>query len=168
MRRADMRRHQVLALACVALCAVLLGGVVRAEEDDEAEESKGELGDVIGIDLGTTYSCVGVYQNGRVEIIPNDQVRARRRRLLARGDALGAGALAAVRVVMRVAAQGNRITPSYVAWANGDRMVGDAAKNQATVNPTTTVRRARPRGPVDTWHSRTRRRARAPPRRCSM
>jgi len=66
------------------------------------------IGTVIGIDLGTTYSCVGVFQNGRVEIIPNDQ--------------------------------GNRITPSYVAWdPAGERLVGDAAKNQATVNPEQTV-----------------------------
>jgi len=62
----------------------------------------------IGIDLGTTYSCVGVFKNGRVEIIANDQ--------------------------------GNRITPSYVAFLdNGDRLVGDAAKNQATINPEKTV-----------------------------
>lgn len=63
---------------------------------------------VIGIDLGTTYSCVGVFKGGHVEIVPNDQ--------------------------------GNRITPSYVSWdANGERLVGDAAKNQATVNPDKTV-----------------------------
>ncbi|CAM9612412.1 unnamed protein product [Heterosigma akashiwo] len=66
------------------------------------------MGTVIGIDLGTTYSCVGVFKNGRVEIIANDQ--------------------------------GNRITPSYVAWDNaGERLIGDAAKNQATVNPEQTV-----------------------------
>jgi len=73
-----------------------------------AEEAESEMGTVIGIDLGTTYSCVGVFKNGRVEIIANDQ--------------------------------GNRITPSYVAFMdNGDRLVGDAAKNQATINPENTV-----------------------------
>ena len=62
---------------------------------------------VIGIDLGTTYSCVGVMQKGKVDILVNDQ--------------------------------GNRITPSYVAFTDEERLVGDAAKNQAAANPRNTI-----------------------------
>lgn len=61
----------------------------------------------VGIDLGTTYSCVAHFANDRVEIIPNDQ--------------------------------GNRTTPSFVAFTDTERLIGDAAKNQAAMNPANTV-----------------------------
>lgn len=61
----------------------------------------------VGIDLGTTYSCVGIWKNDRVEIITNDQ--------------------------------GNRTTPSYVAFTEAERLVGEAAYNQAPMNPENTV-----------------------------
>ena len=61
----------------------------------------------IGIDLGTTYSCVGWWKDNRCEIIANDQ--------------------------------GNRTTPSYVSFTDSERLIGDSAKNQASLNPNNTI-----------------------------
>jgi heat shock protein 5 len=84
--------------------AIAIFGMVMAGEDKKKKEIEGP---VIGIDLGTTYSCVGIFKNGRVEIIPNEL--------------------------------GNRITPSTVAFTDDEKLVGESAKNQATMNPLRTV-----------------------------
>jgi len=75
--------------------------------EDPSKKASQPKSNAVGIDLGTTYSCVGVFKDNEVQIIANDQ--------------------------------GNRTTPSYVAWTDEERLMGDAAKNQVASNPTNTV-----------------------------
>jgi len=97
-------RSWAFGLGIISLFGLLFSlGFVQTVKADDVQD----YGTVIGIDLGTTYSCVGVMQKGKVEILVNDQ--------------------------------GNRITPSYVGFTDEERLVGDAAKNQAASNPENTV-----------------------------
>ena len=101
-----------LILLVLLICPLALLGLANVHGDNHeplvSESKRLEDGDVvIGIDLGTTSSCVGVMVDGKVEILTNEQ--------------------------------GNRITPSYVAFNDEGRLVGEAAKNQYAANPARTI-----------------------------
>ena len=107
-----MLRSTFALWCCIVLImgAATLDGAVAKKRRAKKKKAKGPgkpKGPIIGIDLGTTYSCVAIYRNDKVEVIPNEL--------------------------------GNRVTPSWVAFTDTERLVGEAAKNQVQNNPANTV-----------------------------
>jgi endoplasmic reticulum chaperone BiP len=127
-------------LSKLSLC-VSVGILLLAFTTAQEEGTKKKIDTTIGIDLGTTYSCVGVYKAGKVGCNVQRCVLKQSLKPILVFSSLVWRTNLAVRIQVEIIAndQGNRITPSYVAFSGEERLVGDAAKNQAALNPENTI-----------------------------